>query len=226
MASKIYTDYSKIRNSADARLLPGGATLHRSNNLYKPNLTPEHNAMKTKATFFTAINLMTALCFATVQTTQAQCRDPWINQIYREVAGRGPVGTGEVGECSIKLYNNGSWNNYNELKRYVQELRNNAVRIAYKDVGNDKFVMAVSQNGNMGVNLMTRAGSVVAGGAGNVVAGGAGNLIGMDGAGIISNDGASIRIDKNTPGFSFSGGYSALSGRKIKTSGNAGIKIQ
>ena len=182
--------------------------------------------MKSKTTLLAAVTLMAAFCFTAVQTTQAQCRDPWINQIYREVAGRGPVGTGEVGECSIKLYNNGSWNNYNELKGYVQELRNNAVRIAYKDVGNDKFVMAVSQNGNTGVNLMMRAGNVVAGGAGNVVAGGAGNLIGMDGAGIIANDGATIRIDKNTPGFSFSGGYSTLSGQKIKTSGRGGISIR
>ena len=197
--------------------------------------------MKTKTTLLAAVGLMTSLSFTAVQTARAQCRDPWINNAYREVAGRAPSGTGDVGECYTKLYNDGSWNNYNELKRYVQELRNNNIKIAYANAGNYRYAMAISQNGYVAVNLIDFAGNMVAAGGGNMVAAGGGNMVAAGGGNMVAagggnlnngsvnlvgNDGASIKIDKNTPGFSPASGYSLQSGRIIKTSGKGGLKIR
>lgn len=181
--------------------------------------------MKTKKTFFAAVTLMAAFCFTAVQTAHAQCRDPWINNAYRELAGRAPTGRGEVGECNIKLYNNGSWNNYDELKRYVQEVRSN-LKIGVKDLANGKWGMAVQGNGATAVNVFDLAGNMVAAGGGNLIGNDSGGLVAAGGGNLVGNDGASIKIDRNTPGFSFSGGYSALSGIKIKTSGRGGISVR
>jgi hypothetical protein len=173
--------------------------------------------MKTKITFFAAVGLMAALSFATVQTAHAQCRDPWINNAYRELADRAPVGTGEVGECNIKFYNNGSWNSYDELKRYVQQVRSN-VKIGVKDQSGGKWAVAVQGNGATGVVVMSKDGRILSSGGGY--------LIGNDAAGLVGLDNGTISVTKNTPGFAFTGDYGTLSGTKIKTSGKGGIKIQ
>ena len=181
--------------------------------------------MKTKTTFFAAVGLVAALSFTTAQMAAAQCRDAWINNAYRDVAGRTPTGRGEVGECNIKLYNNDSWNNYDELKRYVQEIRSN-LKIGVKELGGGKWGMAVQGGGVTAVNVMDLAGNLVAAGGRNLIGNDAAGLVAAGGGNLVGNDGASIRVDKNTPGFNFSGGYAILSGRKIKTNGQGGLKIQ
>ena len=160
--------------------------------------------MKTKTTFLAAVSFVAALSFATAQTAAAQCRDSWINNAYKDVAGRSPVGEHEGGECNIKLYNNGSWGNYDELKGYVRQLKDSGTKIGYAALSNGTTVMAVQGNGVTAIAMLDRAGNIISGGAGNF----------------------SGSINRNTPGFSFASGYSLQSGRSIKTSGKGGLKIQ
>jgi hypothetical protein len=47
---------------------------------------------------------------------KAQNCDPWIQQAYKQLYGRSATAE----ECNIKNYNNGSWNNYDELVRYIK----------------------------------------------------------------------------------------------------------
>ena len=47
---------------------------------------------------------------------KAQNCDPWIQQVYKQLYGRNATAE----ECNIKNYNNGSWNNYDELVRYIK----------------------------------------------------------------------------------------------------------
>ena len=48
------------------------------------------------------------------------CGDAWVARAIREVTRRAPNGSGNGGECYIGNYNNGSWNNYDELRSYVR----------------------------------------------------------------------------------------------------------
>ncbi|MDZ8084798.1 MAG: hypothetical protein RMY16_04250 [Nostoc sp. DedQUE12b] len=40
------------------------------------------------------------------------CRDPWITGAVSQVAKRSPQGYGELGECDMYRYGNGSWSDY------------------------------------------------------------------------------------------------------------------
>ena len=168
--------------------------------------------MKIKTTFFAAVGFVAALSFTTTQTAAAQCRDPWINNAYKDVAGRSPVGEYEGGECNIRLYNNGSWSSYDELKGHVRELKDSGIKIGYAALSNGNTLMIVSGNGMTAIVMLNRSGSVIAAGGVNVVAAGGGNFAGQ--------------ISRNTPGFSFTSSYSLQSGRSIKTSGKGGLKIK
>ena len=176
--------------------------------------------MKIKTTFFAAVGFVAALSFTTTQTAAAQCRDPWINNAYKDVAGRSPVGEYEGGECNIKLYNNGSWSSYDELKGLVRELKDSGTKIGYAALNNGNTAMAASGNGITGIAVLNRSGNVIAAGGGNVVAAGGGNVIAADGGNFAG------QISRNTPGFSFTSSYSLQSGRSIKTSGKGGLKIK
>ena len=64
-----------------------------------------------------------ALAAALTGATAAQaqnCLAPWITQAIREVTGSAPKDSGERGVCTYTQYNNGQWNNYDELKAAVQ----------------------------------------------------------------------------------------------------------
>lgn len=122
--------------------------------------------------------------------------DPWIFQVYNEVYNRNPNPL----ELNIKNYNGGTWSNYADLKKYVQEFQSSlmqggiTVSTAYV---NNVAIVGIMRNGQQVAvaALSLTAGQIVAndgativnGGAGNLVSGGAGNLIGQDGAGITVN---------------------------------------
>lgn len=59
---------------------------------------------------------MTVLFFFLCSVSHAQGCDPWIVQAYKQLYNRNPSSE----ECNIKNYNNGSWNNYNELVGYIK----------------------------------------------------------------------------------------------------------
>lgn len=63
-------------------------------------------------------NLLALLLLSALAFTQAQAQncDPWIVKAYQELYSRTPTAE----ECNIKNYNNGSWNSYDELVRYIK----------------------------------------------------------------------------------------------------------
>ncbi len=169
--------------------------------------------------------LLSPLCVS------AQCRDPWINQAYREL-GRTPVGQGEAGVCNIKLYNNGTWGAYPELKGYVQQFLASGIKVGYAMVDGGNSVMAVrTTDGVVAISGLNPSGFIVWQSTGNhpntlVV----NKLLSEGGASLISQDGGGFQgtINANTPGFSFGNGYTLQSGerKRVKTSGNGAIVIR
>ena len=160
----------------------------------------------------------------------AQCRDPWINQAYREL-GRTPVGQGEAGVCNIKLYNNGTWGAYPELKGYVQQYINSGITTGYLMLpnGNSAFALKTS-DGMVAIGVLDASGKLVASGGGNLVASGAGNLVASGGGNLVASGAGNFQglINVNTPGLQFSSGYTLQSGerKRVKTSGNGAIVIR
>lgn len=57
----------------------------------------------------------------TAATPSTSC-DAWIIKAYQELYRRTPSAT----ECNIRNYNNGSWNNYNELVNYIKRYNSQA----------------------------------------------------------------------------------------------------
>jgi hypothetical protein len=168
--------------------------------------------------------LFCALCFQL--TAKAQKGDPWIFQAYKEMYKRQP----QAWELNINLYNQGHWNNYNELKQYIQQYQSSLASMSITTrtvaVKNNQSVVLFDQNGkSIAVNLITNdGGSIVATGGGNVVAAGGGNVIAAGGGNVIAAGGANLR---DLPGASLGGNRQLMSGDKkiIKTSGSGAIII-
>ncbi len=166
-----------------------------------------------------------------ITTASAQCRDPWINQAYRELTGRAPAGQGEAGVCNIKLYNNGTWGPYSDLKGYVQQYLASGIKAGYSMLDGGKSAMAIrTPDGLVAISILDKSGNLVASGGGNLVASGGGNLVASGGGNLISQDGGGFQgaINTNTPGFNFGSGYTLQSGerKRVKTSGNGAIVIR
>jgi len=53
-----------------------------------------------------------------VSAAHGECNDEWVNSAVQEVTGH----VAEDGACNYRLYNNGSWQDYNELKSHVNTL--------------------------------------------------------------------------------------------------------
>jgi hypothetical protein len=123
-------------------------------------------------------SLIVILIMTCTFETSAQKADPWIIQAYKEMYGRQPT----TWELNINNYNLGSWNNYPELKRYVQEyqssMQNNGYTVSLKALANNQTRVTFLQNGT----------AVAAGLIGND----AGSLVGNDGASLIGNDVAGL----------------------------------
>lgn len=76
------------------------------------------------------------------QELDGVCADLWVTGAVRSVMGRVPIGTGDRGECNKLLYNNGHWNNYDELLGAV----NKSVNSYTEGVCRDPWITrAVSQ---------------------------------------------------------------------------------
>src|ERR1035437_4349529 len=137
--------------------------------------------------------------------------DPWIFQAYKELYNLQP----NAWELNIKNYNNGSWNNYGELKSYVVQyqrslsqynlsittisLRNGQTAALFNQYGKSIAADVISNDG----------GSIVATGGGNLVAQGGGNLASL-------------------PGVSFGSSYTIKSNgtKVIPTSGKGALIIR
>jgi hypothetical protein len=121
------------------------------------------------------------------------CTDPWVSLAVSLVKTRGShvgraAGSGNSGECDIKLYNGGRWGSYDELVGHVKasqarlaaqnvrfDLHNNQPSLKLIDAarGINPANLVAAGAGNI---LGNAAGNLVAAGAGNLVAAGAGNL--------------------------------------------------
>lgn len=169
--------------------------------------------------------------------------DPWIIQAYWEMYQKLP----QPWELNVKNYNSGSWNSYDDLKKYIKEYKTNmsSAGITIVSGQNTKGNVLVGhlQNGNLVAlsEVSKNKGEVIASGGGNVVAGGGGNLIGQAGGNLIGGAGANVINPSGNnviatgggnlnslKGVSFIGQYTTLSAGStaIKTSGKGRIAIQ
>lgn len=144
--------------------------------------------------------------------------DPWIFNAYKELYGRQP---GPL-ELNIKLYNGGSWNNYGELKTYVQQFQSSLQqlqwKISYATIKNNSVVGLFENGKQIAVDFISNdGGSIIPGGAGNIVAAGAGNIIGQDGSGIATSD---------LPGLGFANSHILQAGTKAAKSGKGALIIK
>jgi hypothetical protein len=158
----------------------------------------------------------------------AQCRDPWLNQIYQQVYNRKPVGTGESCECNTKLYNNASWNNYNELVGYVKQVQG-GLRFGYAPLGNNSVMAVALGTQIVAVSVLDGSGNIVAAGGGNIVAAGGGNLVAAGGGNLVAAGGGNLTgLSASTPGFVFGNTRSVLSTgqKRLPTSGGGSLVLK
>jgi len=156
------------------------------------------------------------------------CTDPWITKAYFQMSpARIPAGWGTKDECSIKLYNNGTWGSYSQLSTYVfnyftdiNQTRNKFMTVVKPgknpNVDANPFaVIGVEASTNSArfdnkvekeVTRETLVGndgaSLVAAGGGNLVAAGGGNVVPTGGGGLISNapsSFAAVRVPQYLP---------------------------
>jgi len=141
----------------------------------------------------TAIIVFSALTFALKASAQLK-GDSWIFSAYQELYHRQP----NAWELNIHNYNNGSWNNYDELRRYVKmyqiSLRNNNLTVSTTMLASGNLVALFNQNGiSIAADLITNdGGSIIAQGGGNIVAQGGGNVISTNGSNFVDLKGVSF----------------------------------
>jgi len=158
--------------------------------------------------------------------------DPWIKKVYNDNYRREP----NVFEYNIQNYNNGHWNNYNELVKYITEYQQNlassgiSFKISAKTFANNTLVVGIFQNGTqVAVDLVASGGgNLVASGGGNLIASGGGNLVASGGGNLVASGGGNIAVFPTTKGASFGGSYTlASAGTKVvKTSGSGALIIK
>lgn len=169
------------------------------------------------------------LCLLSALSAAAQCRDPWIGQIYQQLYNRKPVGQGNVGECNIYLYNNGSWGSRDELMGYIKQVQQTGLRVGVAPLGANT-VMAVAQGNQIfAVSLLDGGGNLVASGGGNLVASGGGNLVASGGGNLVASGGGNLTgLSANTPGFGFGSNYGVLAAgqRRVPTSGKGALVVR
>ncbi|MCA8833200.1 hypothetical protein [Hymenobacter pini] len=174
--------------------------------------------------------LLALLLLTGALAASAQCRDPWITDAYKKVANRVPVGQGETCECNIKLYNNGSWGNFDELTGFVRQFLASGTRVGYLPLGDGRSVMVVADGSQIvGVSMLSSSGQVIAAGGANVVAAGGGNVVAAGGGNMVAAGGGNLTgLNANTAGFQFGGQRSVLATGQIRkpTSGAGSIIIQ
>ncbi|HVK97799.1 MAG TPA: hypothetical protein VM368_08275 [Flavisolibacter sp.] len=123
--------------------------------------------------------------------------DPWIFRVYCELYSEKIPSSDEL---NIRNYNNGSWNNYAELKRYVQAYNSPPVVVTGKFKGgkyDGKPALAVLDKGTVkAVNLIGPDGATLIGpDGGSIIGNDAGSLI-SNGTSIIGNDAGSFVVTK------------------------------
>ncbi|HEY1199878.1 MAG TPA: hypothetical protein VGE79_02805 [Niastella sp.] len=156
--------------------------------------------------------------------------DAWIFQVYKELYNRQP----NAWELNIKNYNNGSWNNYDELKKYIGEFQSSLnkqnLQIKTAAWNNNNVLVGFFINGQqVAVNVVSPGGgNVVSAGGANVVSAGGANVVSAGGANVVSPGGGNIIVNTNMAGVNFGGRYSVQSAgtKVISTSGSGALIIK
>jgi hypothetical protein len=171
------------------------------------------------------------LAIVAVTKVSAQTGDPWITKVYNDTWGRNPTAL----EYNIHNYNDGHWNNYGELMKYIYEYQKNlnswGISFKYSQkLVNNRVVVGIFQNGTqIAADLITNdGGSIVAQGGGNIISTNGGGIVGNSGGTIVAQGGGNIAILPGTKGASFGSSYTlAGSGTTVvKTSGSGAIIIR
>ncbi len=184
--------------------------------------------MKKKICLFFILVALSSSLFA-----QQATGDPWIKKVFNVTWGRDPTAM----EYNIKNYNDGHWNNYNELMNYIYEYRKNfdksGITFKYSSkIVNNKVIVGVFQNGTqVAANLITNdGGSIVASGGGNIISINGNGIVASGGGNIVASGGGNIMVNSSTKGASFgsSSTYRTLSTGTppVKTSGGGIFIIQ
>ena len=71
---------------------------------------------------YVSVSLMFVGLVCAVSNANAACRDPWITELAPQVWGHPVRGSGETGECNIKLYGQ-NWGNKDQLRNQMQQAR-------------------------------------------------------------------------------------------------------
>ena len=90
-----------------------------------------------------------ALAPAAAKAQTGVCRDPWVTELVKEVTHREPRGSGESGECNVKLYG-ASWGSKDDLRAKVRQTFD-AMRAA--GVGFENIKGTVFADVKMNVNI-------------------------------------------------------------------------
>lgn len=155
--------------------------------------------------------------------------DPWIFQIYSELYDRAP----SAWELNTSNYNNGSWNNYGELKTYIQayqaSLKKQAMIIKTAPYNGNILVGFFINGQQVAANVVAAGGgNVVAAGGANVITAGGANVVAAGGANVVAAGGGNIIVNNNMAGVRFGGSYTvnAVGTKVIPTSGKGALIIQ
>jgi hypothetical protein len=126
------------------------------------------------------------------------CKDTWITQAYKDPQGAGhvPEGWGTIGQCNVKLYNNGTWGSYNHLRNLVRELKTSLVT---EGILPEVFVIPgrnPATNSNALAVAFVMKGKIQP--QAKLIGLDGSTLIGNDVAGLVGNDGASQEVKGGT----------------------------
>ncbi len=149
--------------------------------------------------------------------------DPWIFMAYVDLYKRGP----QALELNIKWYNNGTWNSYDELKKYVKEAQDNLtkLRVAVKQVIDRGRVLAIIKKANMAkaaISIVSKKNGEITAKGGKAVLAGISKIL-KDRA-----KAEGVNVDGTEPGISVGSKYRTQSAgvEIIPTSGNGAIIIE
>jgi hypothetical protein len=161
------------------------------------------------------------------QNQRRVCRDPWVT-----IALTAVFGSADPVHCDIRNFNNGQWNDYNQLihavGRYKADLDSQRVQYFAAVVNGQSKVLitangqpfALANPGDLGLEDRGRGqlvaaggGNLVAAGGGNLVAAGGGNLVAAGGGNILGNAGGNVVVGLPPANF---GNYALQGGRNVR----------
>jgi hypothetical protein len=124
------------------------------------------------------------------------CADPWVSLAVSKVKGSRAAGSGNMGECDIKLYGGGQWGSYDELVRHVRSTRSElaAQNIQFGLRNGEPALLMIDPKKGISASALVAAGggNLVAAGGGNLVAAGGGNLVAAGGGNLVAAGGGNI----------------------------------